>query len=139
MFQCRASIISFHSFFLLTISKQSSNKYATEPQHLFVPTNATVYNTVIILKKIIAALAACDVHSQFIFTQYCTSICYTDVFTFLLGGFLMCLLLFIFISIFQAILKQWKQWCTERKEKFNQSKDVVSLIFTVFPHHPNLS
>ena len=45
----------------------------------------------------------------------------------------MCLLLFIFILIFQAILKQWKQWCTERKEKFNQSKDVVSLIFTFLP------
>ena len=39
------------SFFPLTISKQSSNKYTTEAQHLFVPTNATVYNTVIILKK----------------------------------------------------------------------------------------
>ena len=51
----------------------------------------------------------------------------------------MCLLLFTFIFIFQAILKQWKQWSAEHKEKFNQSKDVVSLIFTVFPHHPNLS
>ncbi|XP_073241070.1 acetyl-CoA carboxylase-like isoform X1 [Porites lutea] len=38
----------------------------------------------------------------------------------------------------QAILRQWKQWCTEHKEKFNQSKDVLKVTEYVLDENDQL-